>query len=181
MSVALPVDVLGGDGSGVEGEVDDGGRDGGATTGAGGCNKFAIAEFRSRFDADREPLDEGAEPLPAEAAARTPAAPANGIVEFGGTMAEPVEGVLGRGAAVALMTGAVAVGVVPLVLAVGCVACPAATPDVSAAWSILEEVAGAVVEAMAGRLVNARWCVIGTVAGVAEVLDGPIGPVMRAG
>jgi hypothetical protein len=137
VSVALPVDVLGGDGGGVEGEVEDGWRDGdGATTGAGGCNKLAIAEVRSRFDADREPLDEGAEPLPAEAAARTPAAPANGMGEFGGTMAEPVEDVLGRGAAVALMPGAVAVGVVPLLLAVGCVACPAATPDVSAAWSI---------------------------------------------
>jgi hypothetical protein len=47
-----------------------------------------------------------------------------------------VEGALGRGAAVDLVTGAVAVGAVPLVLAVVCVACPAATPDVSAAWSI---------------------------------------------
>jgi hypothetical protein len=34
---------------------------------------------------------------------------------------------------------------------------------------------------MAGRLVKARWCVNGTVAGVAEVLGGPIGLVTRAG
>lgn len=137
MSVALPVDVLGGDGGGVEGEVEDGGRDGGgATAGAGGCNKLAIAEFRSRFDADREPLDKGAEPLPAEAVGRTPAPPANGAKEFRGTMAEPVEGAPGRGAAVDLVTGAVAVSAVPLVLAVDCVTCPAGMPDVSAAWSI---------------------------------------------
>jgi hypothetical protein len=34
---------------------------------------------------------------------------------------------------------------------------------------------------MAGRLVNALWCVNGTGAGVAEGLDGPFGPVMGAG
>ena len=53
--------------------------------------------------------------------------------------------------------GAVAVGVVLLaVSAVVCVTCPAATPDVGAARSVWDEVAGAVVEAMAGRLVNVR-------------------------
>jgi len=54
--------------------------------------------------------------------------------------------------------GAVAVGVVPLVggSAVVCVTCPAAVPDVSAARSVWAEVAGAVVEVMAGRLVNVR-------------------------
>ncbi len=54
---------------GVEGGVEGGGSDGGVvTTGVEGCNKLVIAEFWSKFDADREPLDEGAEPLPAEAA-----------------------------------------------------------------------------------------------------------------
>ena len=38
------------------------------TTVVGGCNKFTNAEFWSKFKADREPLDEGAEPLPVEAA-----------------------------------------------------------------------------------------------------------------
>jgi hypothetical protein len=38
------------------------------TIGVEGCNKFVIAAFLSKFNADREPLDEGAEPLPAEAA-----------------------------------------------------------------------------------------------------------------
>jgi hypothetical protein len=53
--------------------------------------------------------------------------------------------------------GAVVVGVVPLVgSAVVCVTCPAAVPDVSVARSVWAEVAGAVVEVMAGRLVNVR-------------------------
>jgi len=38
------------------------------TTGVEGCNKLVIAEFWSKFKADREPLDEGAELFPAEAA-----------------------------------------------------------------------------------------------------------------
>jgi hypothetical protein len=38
------------------------------TTGVEGCNRLMIAGFLSTFDADLEPLDEGAEPLPAEAA-----------------------------------------------------------------------------------------------------------------
>jgi len=51
--------------------------------------------------------------------------------------------------------GAVAVGVVLLaVVAVVCVACPAAIPDVGAARSVWDEATGAVVEAMAGRLAN---------------------------
>jgi hypothetical protein len=142
VSVALPVvGEVGGGGKadgGVEGGVGSGGWAGGfvMTIGTGGCNKLAIAEFWSRFNADREPLDKGAEPLPAEAVGRTPAPPANGAEEFRWTMAEPVEGAPGRGAVVDLVTGAVAVSAVPLVLAVDCVICPAAMPDVSAAWSI---------------------------------------------
>ena len=85
MSVTFPVDGLGGgrvegevEGE-VEGGVERGGSDGGVmTTVVGGCNKLAIAEFWSKFNADREPLDEGAERPPAEAAERTPVAPANG-------------------------------------------------------------------------------------------------------
>ena len=67
----FPIDGLAGDG-------DDGGTDGGVegglggggvlTTGVEGCNKLVIAEFWSKFKADREPLDEGAEPFAAEAA-----------------------------------------------------------------------------------------------------------------
>ena len=38
------------------------------TTGVAGCNRLEIAEFLSTFAADLEPLDEGADPLPAEAA-----------------------------------------------------------------------------------------------------------------
>ena len=127
------------------------------TTVVGGCNKLAIAEFWSKFNADREPLDEGAEPLPAEAAERTPAAPANGEGTVGATAAEPVEVTAGSGAPDDFVMGAVAVGVVLLaVSAVVCVTCPAATPDATAARSVWDEVAGAVAEAMAGRLVNVR-------------------------
>ena len=127
------------------------------TTVVGGCNKLAIAEFRSKFDADREPLNEGAEPLPAEAAGRTPAAPANGEEAVGAAAAEPVEATPGRGAAFDFVMGAVAVGIVLLaVSAVVCVTCPAATPDVGAARSVWDEAAGAVVDAMAGRLANVR-------------------------
>lgn len=71
----FPVDGLagGGDDGGTDGGVDggvEGGLGGGGvlTTGVEGCNKLVIAEFRSKFKADREPLEEDAEPLPAEAA-----------------------------------------------------------------------------------------------------------------
>ena len=125
------------------------------TTVVGDCNKLAIAEFWSKFNADRERLDEGAEPLPAEAAGRTPAAPANGEEVVGVTAAEPVEATAGSGATDDFVMGAVGVGAMLLaVLAVVCVTCPAATPDVTAARSVWDEAAGAVVEAMAGRLVN---------------------------
>ena len=127
------------------------------TTGVGGCSKLAIAEFRSKFNADREPLDEGAEPLPAEVTGPTPAVPANEKGAVGATATEPVEVTPGRGAAIDFVAGAIAVGVVPLLVsAVVCVICPAATPDDSAARSVWDELAGAVVEAMAGRLVNVR-------------------------
>ena len=59
----LPVDGLAG------GEDGNGAGGGGVlTTGVAGCNKLVIAEFWSKFMADREPLEEDAEPLPAEAA-----------------------------------------------------------------------------------------------------------------
>jgi hypothetical protein len=156
VSVTFPVDGLGG--GGVDGGVEGGGSDGGViTTVVGGCNKLTIAEFWSKFDADREPLYEGAEPLPAEATGRMPAAPANGVEAVGATAAEPVEVTAGSGAPDDFVIGAVAVGVVLLaVSAVVCVTCPAATPDVGAVRSVWDEAAGAVVEAMAGRLVNVR-------------------------
>jgi hypothetical protein len=152
VSITFPVDGLGG--GGVDGGVEAGGGDGGVlTTGVGGCSKLAIAEFWSKFNADREPLDEGAEPLPAKATGRTPAVPANGegaVGAVGATAAEPVEVITGSGAPVDFVAGAVAVGIVPLLVsAVACVTCPAATPDVSAARSVWDEVAGAVAEAMA--------------------------------
>ena len=156
-SVTLPIDGLGG---GVDGGVKGGGSDGGAvTTGIGGCNKLTIQDFWSKFIADRELPSEGAESLPAEATGRTPVAPANGetVEDLGATVAAPVEVSPGRGVAVDFVTGVVAVGVVPLLVpAVVCVTCPAATPDVGAGRSVRDEVAGAVVEAMAGRLVNVR-------------------------
>ena len=120
----------------------------------GGCNKLAILEFWSKFNADRERLDEGAEPLPAEAAGRTPAAPANGEEAGGATAAEPVEVTAGSGAPVGFVLGAVAVGVVLLVVStVVCVTCLAATPDGTAARGVWDEAAGTAAEAMAGRLV----------------------------
>jgi len=73
----------------------------------------------------------------------------------GATAAERVKVTTGSGVPDDFVMGAVAVGVVLLaVVAVVCVACPAAIPDVSAARSVWDEAAGAVVEAMAGRLVN---------------------------
>ena len=127
------------------------------TTGVGGCSKLAIAGFWSKFNADRDPLDEGAEPLPAEATERTPAVPANGEEAVGATAAEPVEVITGSGAPVDFVAGAVAVGIVPLLIsAIACVTRPAAPPDVSAAPSVWDEVAGAVIEAKAGRLANVR-------------------------
>ena len=152
------------------------------TTGVGGCSKLAIAEFRSKFSADREPLDEGAEPLPAEATERTLAVPANGEGAVGATAAEPVEVSPARGAAVDFVMGAGTVGVVPLaVSAVVCGTCPAATPDASAVGSAWDEVGGAIVVAMAGRLANVRCCVKGLVGRETEVLGGAIGLVMRVG
>jgi hypothetical protein len=127
------------------------------TTGVGGCSKLAIAGFWSKFNADRDPLDEGAEPLPAEATERTPAVPANGEEAVGATAAEPVEITPGRGAAIDFVMGAVAVGGVLLaVSAVVCATWPDATPDVSAVESAWDVVGGAVVEVMAGRLANDR-------------------------
>jgi hypothetical protein len=55
------------------------------------------------------------------------------------------------------MMGAVAVEVVLLaVSAVACVACPFAIPDTGAAGGLWDEVGGAVIVAMGGRLVNVR-------------------------
>ena len=71
--------------------------------------------------------------------------------------------------------GAVVVGVVLLVVsAVVCEACPVVTPDVRAVLSVSAEVAGAVIEAMAGRLVNVRCCGDGTVVGETDGLCGSV-------
>ncbi|HYM89866.1 MAG TPA: hypothetical protein VES92_12220 [Nitrospiraceae bacterium] len=127
------------------------------TTVAGGCNKLATLEFWSKFNADRDRLGEGAEPLPAEAAGRTPAAPANGVEAGGATAAEPVEMTAGSGAPDDFVMGAVGVRFVLLAeSAVVCVTCPAGTLDGTAAGSAWDEAVGAVVEAMAGRLGNVR-------------------------
>ena len=77
MSVRLPVDGVvggvdgefeGGTAGGVDGGVEGGTDDGGVViTGVGACNKVAIEEFLIKFNADREPGDEEAEMLPAEA------------------------------------------------------------------------------------------------------------------
>ena len=62
-----------------------------------------------------------------------------------------------KGTAVDFVMGAVAEGVVLLgVSAVACVACPSAMPDTDAAGVVCGVVAGAVIVAMAGRLVNVR-------------------------
>jgi len=67
VSVRLPVDGLGG-GGGVDGGAEGGEDDGGVvTTGVWACNKVAMEEFLIKFNADREPGDEEAELLPAEA------------------------------------------------------------------------------------------------------------------
>jgi hypothetical protein len=187
VSVTFLVDGLGGGGvdGGVEGGVEGGGSEGGVmTTVVGGCSKLAIAVFCSKFIADREPLDEGTEPLPAEATGRTPAALANGetVEDLGAAVATPVEVTPGRGVAVDFVTDAVAVGIVPLLIStVVCVTCPAATPDATAARGVWDEVAGAVIEAMAGRLANVRGCVNGMVGRETDALGGPIRLVMRVG
>lgn len=157
MRVTFPVDELGGVEGGVEGGAEGGVEGGEATTGVGGCNKLAIAEFWSKFSADREPPDEEAEPFPAEATGRPAAALANGGGAVGETAAVPIEVRPARGAAVDFVMGVVAVGVVPLAVStVVCGTCPAATPDATVARSVWDEVGGAVVEAMAGRLANVR-------------------------
>ena len=127
------------------------------TTGVGGCNKLAIPEFLSKFNADREPPNKGAAPLPLDAAGRAAIAPANGEGAFEATAAEAVEVTPERDAAVDFVIGTVAVGVVPLMVSAAAgVACPATLPDVDAALSVWDGVAGAVTEAMAGRMVNVR-------------------------
>ncbi len=127
------------------------------TTGVGGCSKLAIAEFWSKFNADREPPDEEAEPLPADATGRPAAALTNGEGAVGVTTTVPIEVSPARGAAVDFVMGFVVVGIVPLaVSAAVCGTCPAATPGVTVARSAWDEVGGAVVEAIAGRLANVR-------------------------
>lgn len=99
----------------------------------------------------------------------------------GATAAEPDEITPARGAAVALLTGAVVVGVVFLAVSVvACVACPSAIPDTGAAGELWVEVAGAVIVAMAGRLVNVRCCGADRGAGDTDTdgLCGSIGLVM---
>ena len=83
--------------------------------------------------------------------------PANGEGTVGTTTAELVEVIPGRGAAIDFVIGAVAVGVVPLVGSlVVCVTCPVVMSNVIAALGAWDEVVGAVIEPMAGRLVNIR-------------------------
>jgi hypothetical protein len=66
------------------------------------------------------------------------------------TAAEPGKVTPVRGAVVAFVAGASAVGVVLLsVSVVVCVTCPAAMPDIVAAGGVWDEVAGAVIVAMA--------------------------------
>lgn len=150
------------------------------TTGVEGCNKLAIAEFWSKFNADLEPLDERAELPPAEAAERTLAVLLNGKVGVTGTT--PVEVVLPRGVAVDFVTGAMVVGAVPLMASVVvCETCPAATSDVGASRDVWEEVVGAGIETIVGRLVNVRCCVNGAAGSESEGFAGSIGLVMCVG
>lgn len=162
MSVTFPVDGLGGGtAGGVEGGVGGGGgADGGVEegvlmTGVGGCSNLVIEELWSKFNADRDPLEEGAAPVPAEATGRPAAAPADGEGALGPTAAVPAEA--------SPETGAVAL----VVSAVICGACPSVTPDVEAVPGVE---AGAVIEPMAGCLVNVRCCSDGAVAGETDGL-----------
>lgn len=179
MSVTLPVDGLGGgtDG-GVEGGVGGGGGAGGGAdggveegvlmTGVGGCSNLVIEELWSKFNADRDPLEEGAAPVPAEATGRPASAPADGEGALGPTAAVPAAASPENGIAIGFVTGAVAMGDVALVVsAVICGACPSVMPDISA---VLGVEAGAVIEPMAGCLVNARCCGDGAVAGETDGL-----------
>lgn len=76
---------------------------------------------------------------------------------IGATAAELGEITPARGAAGALLTGAVVVGAAPLAVSpTACVGCPSAIPDTGVAGGLWDEVAGAVIVAMAGRLVNVR-------------------------
>jgi hypothetical protein len=167
VSVTFPVDGLGGGtaagveggvGGGVGGGVDGGVEEGVLTTGAGGCSNLAIEEFWSKFTADRDPLEEGADSVPAEATGRPASAPADGEGALGPTAAVPAEASPENGTAIGFVTGAVAL----VVSAVICGACPSVTPDVEAVPGVE---AGAVIEPMAGCLVNARCCGDGAVAG----------------
>jgi len=131
--VTFSVDGLGG--GAVCGGGEGGGSDGGVVTiGVGACNKPAISEFWSTFNADREPLNERDEPPPTEAVERTPAAAENGKKEVGEIAAEPVEVPPERGAVIDFVTSAIGVGVTPLLLLpVPGATCPAATFDIGAA------------------------------------------------
>ena len=95
----------------------------------------------------------------------------------GATAAELDEITPARGAAVALLTGAVVVGAAPLAVSpTACVVCPSAIPDTGAAGRLWDEVAGAVIVAMAGRLVNVRCCGAGRGAGDTDT-DGLCGSI----
>ncbi len=99
----------------------------------------------------------------------------------GATAAEPDEITPARGAAVALLAGAVVVGAAPLAVSpIACVVCPSAIPDTGAAGRLWDEVGGAVIVAMTGRLVNVRCCGAGRGAGDTDIdgLCGSIGLVM---
>ena len=127
------------------------------TTGVGGCNSPAIAGLLSKFNADREPLVGGAELLPAEAVERTLAEPASGEGVIGATGAAFVEMTPARGVTADFVMGAGAVkGVLLVVSPVVCGICPDTIPCGCGTGGVWDEVAGAVIEATAGRLVKVR-------------------------
>jgi len=106
----------------------------------------------------------------------------NGEEVVGAATTGLVEVIPGGGAAIDFVTGVAAAGVVLLgVSAVVCVICPATTPDVITGVGVWDEVAGAVIEAMAGRLVNVRCCGDGMVGRETEFFGGSVWLVMRAG
>lgn len=74
------------------------------TTVVGGCNKIAIAEFWRISNADREPPEVGAEPLPAEATGRLSYA-CERRRRVGAVAAELVEVIPGGCAAIDFMGG----------------------------------------------------------------------------
>jgi len=79
------------------------------------------------------------------------------VGEFGATATGPVEITPARGVAADFVMGTVFGGTVPLAVStVVCMTCPVAMPEVGAPGTVWGAVAGAVIVAMAGCLVNVR-------------------------